>query len=153
MDPSEIKTFNQIMEFAIEKEQEAADLYRDLSEESERAGVREMFLGLSKQEEGHKAKLQAMDRGAFPGKGASEIPDLKIGDYLSPVSIGPDSSYQDILIFAMKREDASVQLYKDLASHAEAGDAKQVFETLAEEEKKHKLNLETEYDEHVLKDN
>ncbi len=153
MDPTNVKSFNDILEFAIEKEQEAADLYRDLGEKSDRAGTKEMFLELSRQEEGHKARLQAMDRDAFPEKGNAEIPDLKIVDYLSPVEIGPDSSYQDVLIFAMKREGDAVALYSRLANDAGDEAGKNLFLTLAEEEKKHKLRLETEYDDNVLKEN
>jgi len=85
MDPVNVKSFNDILEFAIEKEQYAADLYRDLGAQSDRAGTKEMFRELSRQEEGHKARLQAMDRDAFPGKGNAEIADLKSVDYLSPV--------------------------------------------------------------------
>ncbi|MHC4598567.1 MAG: ferritin-like domain-containing protein [Planctomycetota bacterium] len=153
MDPANVRSFNDILDFAIEKEQEAADLYRDLGEKSDRAGTKEMFLELSRQEEGHKAKLQAMNREVFPEKGAAEIPDLKIVDYLSPVEVGPDSSYQDVLIFAMKREGDAVALYTRLAADAGDDAGKTLFQNLAEEEKKHKLRLETEYDDNVLKEN
>jgi rubrerythrin len=144
---------NDIVEFAIEKEQEAADLYRDLSGKSDRAGTKEMFMELSRQEEGHKAKLQSMSREAFPERGAAEIPNLKIVDYLSPVEIGPDSSYQDVLIFAMKREGDAVALYSRLAEDAGDEGVKNLFLSLADEEKKHKLRLETEYDDNVLTEN
>ncbi|MHC5035862.1 MAG: ferritin-like domain-containing protein [Planctomycetota bacterium] len=153
MDPSSIKSYNEIMDFAIEKEQEAADLYHDLSKKSEQPGIGGMFLELAKQEEGHKAKLQSLSRDGFPDKGSAEIPDLKIGDYLVDVEIGPDSTYQDVLIFAMKREDAAVALYQRLSGLSPDDATKGLFLTLADEEKKHKLKLETEYDENVLKEN
>jgi rubrerythrin len=153
MDPSNIRSFDEIMVFAIEKEQEAADLYRDLSAKSESSGVREMFQELAKQEEGHKARLESLSRDGFPGGGAGAVPDLKISDYLVDIAIGPESSYQDVLIFAMKREEASVALYTRLSGDATDQSAKSLFLSLAAEEKKHKLRLETEYDENVLKDN
>ena len=153
MDPAEIKTFDQIIKFAIENEIAAAKLYHDLAAQTNRSGTREMFTELAKQEEGHRNKLEKHGCEGLPGGGTVEVPDLKIGDYLVDVDIKPDSSYQDVLIFAMKKEDSAVQLYNDLAGHSADAGVKELFVSLANEEKKHKLRLETEYDEHVLQDN
>jgi rubrerythrin len=62
-------------------------------------------------------------------------------------------TYQDILIVAMKREEASKNLYTDLAARLESREAQQVFQRLAQEEASHKLKFEKLYDEQVLKDN
>jgi len=53
----------------------------------------------------------------------------------------------------MKREGDAVALYSRLANDAGDEAGKNLFLTLAEEEKKHKLRLETEYDDNVLKEN
>jgi rubrerythrin len=153
MEPSSIKSFNDILQFAIEKEEEAAQLYGDLAAKSDKTGLKEMFSDLSKQELGHKARLQSLDLDCLPGKGQAEVPNLKISDYLDDVEVTADSSYQDILIFAMKREESAVALYSRLAGDAQDEGAKALFETLAQEEMKHKNRLETEYDENVLKEN
>ena len=153
MDPANIRSFKDIMQFAIEKEEEAADLYADLASKSDKSGVKEMFSDLARQEEGHKAKLQGMDLNCLPGKGQAEVPDLKISDYLADVEVTAESSYQDILIFSMKREESAVALYARLAGDARDESGKALFQSLAEEEKKHKLRLESEYDENVLKEN
>ena len=76
-----------------------------------------------------------------------------MSNYLVDVSIDPDSSYQDILIFAIKNEASAVGLYTDLCAQAADDGAKALFSQIAEEEKLHKLRLETEYDEFVLADN
>jgi len=53
----------------------------------------------------------------------------------------------------MKREKAAYRLYSDLAAKVQDAEIKKLFEGLAQEEAKHKLYFETQYDEEVLKDN
>jgi rubrerythrin len=79
--------------------------------------------------------------------------DLKISDYLVEVQANPDISFQDALIVAMKPEKAAHRLYSDLAGKVQDAEIKALFEGLAQEEAKHKLYFETQYDEQVLKDN
>ncbi len=61
--------------------------------------------------------------------------------------------YKDALIVAMKKEKSAFKLYCNLAERAPNNDLKQVFLDLAQEESKHKLRFEIEYDNHILKEN
>jgi rubrerythrin len=79
-----------------------------------------------------------------------KVTDLKIGDYLVDVPAAPDMEYQDALILAMKKEKASFRLYTDLAVTTEDGNLQSLMQGLAQEEAKHKLRLEMEYDEFFL---
>jgi len=92
--------YSEIIEFAINKEQEAVDLYADLAGRTQSPAGKIMFRELADMERGHKTKLQKMDRSFFSGQSLGAPEDLKISDYLVDVRIGPDSSYQDILLFA-----------------------------------------------------
>ncbi|MBM3213042.1 hypothetical protein FJZ33_12530 [Candidatus Poribacteria bacterium] len=60
--------------------------------------------------------------------------------------------YQDILIMAMKREESAVKLYTDLASRVQEPKMNKLLQFMAQEESKHKLRLETEYDKNVLRE-
>jgi len=62
-------------------------------------------------------------------------------------------SYQEALLLAIKREQNSVRLYQDLSRGAEEPELKKMFLVLSQEESKHKLKLETEYDQRVLTEN
>ena len=53
----------------------------------------------------------------------------------------------------MKQEKAAFKLYSDLAEAAEDEGVRNTFLALAQEEAKHKLRFETEYDEHILSGN
>jgi rubrerythrin len=83
----------------------------------------------------------------------AKVRDLKIADYLVDVKPSATMSYQDALILAMKKEKAAFRMYTKLAEKAENPDVKAVFLNLAQEESKHKLAFEVEYDEYILKEN
>ena len=63
------------------------------------------------------------------------------------VTPDPDMSYRDALIVAMKKEKAAFRLYSDLAASAPDEALKKTFLGLAQEEAKHKLRFEVEFDD------
>ena len=81
------------------------------------------------------------------------ILDLKIADYLIDVAPSQNLTYQESLILAMKREKASFKLYNDLASITNNLDLRITLLSIAQEEAKHKLKIELEYDEKILTQN
>ena len=147
------KLFDEVLEFAIEKEQQAVDDYTAASKTVQRSSIRDMLLEFAAQEETHKRKLMGIDREAVAETSIVDIPDLKIADYSDTVEVTPDMDYQDLLTVAMKREQKAHNLYATLASNSSEPGLKRLFEMLAQEEAKHKLALEKEYDEHVLTEN
>lgn len=145
--------YDEIIQFAIDKEQEAVDFYSDMANRTQSPSGKTMFNELADMERGHKTKLQKLDLGYFSSKELKPPADLKISDYLVDVELKPDSPYQDILLYAAKRERAAFDLYTDLASvYASVPDIKKMFEVLANEEALHKLKLEREYDDVVYKE-
>jgi rubrerythrin len=59
-------------------------------------------------------------------------------------------TYQEALLFAMKAEKAAFVLYTKLAEVTSDAGLQRVFRNLAQEEAKHKLRFEIEYDDHIL---
>ena len=148
-----MKSANEILDFAIQREQEAADFYEDLAKKVDNHWMKETMNGFSREELRHKGKLLSVKKNEKILSSGQAIMSLKIADYLVDVEASDNISYQDALILAMKREKAAFRLYTDLASKVEDEDLKNVFLSLAQEEAKHKLHFEVEYDEHVLMDN
>jgi len=147
-------SIEEILDFAIEQEQVAIDFYSGLAKTTNRKDLKQIFLDFVKEEMGHKIKLQKIkNEGVFGGEVNQEVLDLKISDYLVNVKASADMSYQDALIVAMKREKAAFKLYNSLAAMAPNEELSKIFKNLAFEEANHKLQFETEYDEHILKDN
>ena len=79
--------------------------------------------------------------------------DLKMADYLVAGEVSGDMDYQQALIMAMKKEKAAFRLYSDLADRVADGALRTLFLGLAQEEAKHKLRFEVEYDDVILRDN
>lgn len=149
------KSVDEILDFAIDREQEASDFYAALAAKSEKPYMRDVFTQFSKEELGHKKKIEAVKGGKQLAPAEKKILDLKIGDFLKPVDVesGKGLSYQEALVVAMKREKESFRLYSDLAGSTDDGNVRTLFQSLAQEEARHKLRFEVEYDENVLKEN
>ncbi|UCD18514.1 MAG: ferritin family protein [Candidatus Zixiibacteriota bacterium] len=145
----------EILDYAIAREQEAADFYSGLAGTADKQYMREVFEQFSREEMGHRKRIESVKAGKRLAASEKKILDLKIGDYLEPVDTasGKNLSYQEALVVAMKREKESFRLYTDLADSARDENVQSLFLSLAQEEAKHKLRFELEYDENILKEN
>ena len=79
--------------------------------------------------------------------------DLKIADYVTDVAPSPDLDYQQALILAMKEEKVAFRVYTDLAGTTDDESLRTTLLGLAQEEARHKLRFEIEYDEEFLSEN
>ena len=145
------KRFNEVLQFAIEREMGTYNLYTMCKQVAKYSGAKELFAELAEEEEKHQKLLEQVWAGkVFQGR-LDPIRDLKISDYLIDVQCQPDSSYADILRLVMKNEEHSVKLYNDLKESCMEEDLKRLFEFLAHEEARHKLKFEKIYDDEILK--
>ena len=148
-----MNSVDEILDYAIDQEQQAADFYTNLAGRAEKAGMKAILLDFAEEEKRHKERLLAVKNGEHELTPEQEVLDLKISDYLVEVDATDDISYQDALIVAMKRERAAYELYRDMAEKIPESNLREVFVGLAKEEARHKLFFESEYDERVLMDN
>ena len=148
-----MNTIDEILDYAIDQEQQAADFYAELALRAEKAGMKQVLLDFADEEMSHKERLLAVKNGKHELTPEEEVLDLKISDYLVEVDATDDISYQDALIIAMKRERAAFELYTDMAANIPDSHLEEVITGLAKEEAKHKLFFESEYDDRVLMDN
>lgn len=146
-------TVDEVLDFAIRQEEQAAKFYTDLAGKMDREHMKAAFLAFADEEKMHKAKLLAVKEGKMMLSSQERILDLKIGDYLEDVAPSANLDYKDALILAMKAEKAAFKLYSDLASVTDDAGVKQSLLTLAQEEAKHKLRFEIEYDDTFLNEN
>jgi len=145
-----------IMDFAIKKEREAADFYETISKDEEDfSGSKKMFAEFAMQEQKHEKMLTD-----FKAKGLSKslqeyklkwITDIKRSDYLVDLDYEKGMPYNEILLLAMKREEKALKLYNDFLDQAETKESQKLFKVLCQEEAKHKLALETIYDDYMAK--
>lgn len=150
----EFNSLDEILDFAINEEQMAADFYTELATKMKHQEMKDTFEQYALEELGHRTKLEAIKRGKQYKVSEEKVADLKIADYLIDVDTEKtDISYQEALIIAMKKEKAAFRLYNDLASAAKDEPSKKLFLLLAQEEAKHKLRFEIEYDSNILTEN
>ena len=148
-------SFEDVIDFAIDKEQEAVDFYNELARRSQnKPQMREIFTQFANEETAHKTRLQGIKRGWRPSpSGHDNIMNLKIIDYMVEGDPLMEMDYQRALIGAMKREKAAFRLYTDLAARTADIDTKNLFLALAQDEARHKLRFEVEYDDVILREN
>jgi rubrerythrin len=147
------KTLEEILDFAMEAEQGAIDLYTRLAESSNNSEMRDTFFQFAKEEMGHKATLLKIKTEGISDSRPGNVADMKISDFMSDITPHPDMDYRDALILAMSQEKAAFKLYSRLANEVAFVELKNVFLNLAQEEARHKLRFELEYDDYVLRDN
>ena len=140
-----------ILDFAIQKEEEASQLYSTLAGKAQQPGMKEVLQAFAAEEQGHKAKLVAVKDGKQLLTSQQKVLDLKIGDTLVNIEIKPDRPSRRSIL-AMKAEKSAFKLYSDLAQAIYDAAVKDVFLGLAQEEAKHKLRFEIEYDDNILKE-
>ncbi len=142
-----------IIAFAIRREEEAARGYGELAAAAKTPGIRELLLELKSEEENHKKILESVTAEEIGRLTPSFVPDLKISDYLVDETLSSDMTFQELLIFAARKEQKAVELYERLTGMAPGAKERKVFEFLAGQEKSHKLKLETEYEKQVMWEN
>jgi rubrerythrin len=140
----------EIINFAIDKEREAIAFYEDLAGKAQDPVIKDAVLSMADEERKHEKLLMNLTPKKLQFVRDTNQPDLKLSDYLVETPFSKDSTYQDLLIIAMKREEKSLALYSDLEQRAADDATRKLFTLLKGEELKHKTRLEKEYDERVL---
>ncbi len=138
---------DEVIKFAIGEEQAAYEFYLSLSKKSKDKVMQIVFMQFAGEEMGHRKKLEAVKSGSDFFVSEGDIKNLKISDYL--IDIDPDSvdTYQDALLLAAKKEKAAFRLYSNLSEMVSSRNLKELFKSLAQEEARHKLRFEIEYDD------
>jgi rubrerythrin len=147
------KSVDEILDFAIGQEEQAAEFYTGLAGKMDRPWMSEIFKEFAKEEMWHKSKLLEIKSGKRLMASEQKVLDLKIGDYLVDVEPTDHMDYQQALVVAMKKEKKAFKIYIDLAAATDDANLKTVFMSLAQEEAKHKLRFEIEYDDFIMTEN
>jgi rubrerythrin len=147
------KSLKEILEVATSFEASARDFYTDLVPKvsknfrwlveelaEEEQGHYDLFTNLAKRTDIQDAIHAEVDRPITDGKFADAVMTPDLGDH-------PDD--QAVLQYAMGREHLAMTHYRSLADSTEPGPIKELFEYLANEEAKHKEELEKLYYETV----
>lgn len=142
--------YDEVLNFAIEKEAEEAAMYASMARSAEHENVKKMLLLMSEEETKHLDLLRKVQENGIGAYKFEEVVDLKISEYLNDIKFTEDMDYRDFLVFAMKNEENALKLYKSWSQSCIDEELCNLFKMLIQEEEKHKLVLEKEYQDLVL---
>jgi len=139
---------NEILQFAIVREQDAYMFFTAMAGRMAEEGMRRFFLTLAEEELEHKARLELeiMKQGRVVTKGEGSARLKKDYPIIIGVDRGLEMTYKDALLLGRDKENVSFRFYADLAANTNEPQARDMLFALAEEELKHKIRFEQEYD-------
>ncbi|HUW18345.1 MAG TPA: ferritin family protein [Sedimentisphaerales bacterium] len=154
----DLLSVDEVLEFAIAREAEANEFYKTLAGRVDNPAMSELILEFAKDEMEHKARLELemIKRGRVVGEAqrareARKLDDFDIAAYIVDSGEPMYMEYEDLLLLGMKKEKVSFRLYVELAAIVQDQELQETLLSLAEEEAKHKVQLEIDYEDYVLK--
>lgn len=144
---SKVNSDQEILEYAISREVEAHYFFLALAGRVEDPKMRQVFEDLAAEELEHKAKLEL--EMIKTGKTLPEQqmpPGRPESDYIVSNSDSPlDIDYTDMLLLGIEKEEAAFRMFVNLIPSVKDEESREVLLALAEEEVRHKLRFENEY--------
>jgi len=147
-----------ILKDAVHMEEESYNLYTTARKKAKLASSKNFLKELAETELEHKRKLNEAINDktqiqSFGSKKGELLEDLKITDYLKDAGeLSENADYQEILTYAGKREKKAHDYYASLAKACKKTQMGDLFQKLAQEELRHKIKIEKEYDDSLLKE-
>ena len=147
------KTLDEILRTATSFEETARNFYRDLAPRVSKR-IRWLVDELAEEEQRHydlfSELLQRDDIGEqVQARVATPAADHRFSDAIHLPDLGDKPDDQAVLQYALGREHAAMEQYRELAESTEPGPIRDLFRFLADEETQHKAELEKLYYEIV----
>jgi len=147
------KTLAEILEVATSFEQSARDFYATLAPRVSKR-IRGLVEELAQEEQRHFDLFGALSKRSdiadqIRAEVATPASDSHFSDCIHLPDLGDNPDDQAVLQYAMGREHAAMEQYRSLAESVEPGPIRDLFRFLADEETKHKVELEKIYYEVV----
>ena len=103
-----MSTIQEIIDFAIQKEIEAYELYSSFAKKIDDSTVKTLFEELAQDELGHRKALENLSKAEdILNYEMEAVQDLKLSDHLVTQPIDENSGLQEVFIFAMNEEKAA----------------------------------------------
>lgn len=148
----DFKTVKDVLEFAIRKEDASAQFYHDLAALMKDSTTRIIFEVLGRNEMQHKSSLEfeLIKQGQVVTEEEFRVTD-EPASYIEVDEQAQSMTYADALQLAIRKEQAAFQLFAELMVQAKDPQLRKMFFELAQEEMRHVLQFENEYNSIVPK--
>jgi len=142
-----------MLNMALKKEENAYNFYTRAQEMAGLSNVKDLFEELAGEEKKHQEVITSYIE-EQKAKGAEWNPAEDLGDteevgytkYLIKIELSEDTTYQDALIIALKREERSYELFSNFYKVAKDEGVKKLFSRLMDDEIRHLKMIEERYD-------
>lgn len=143
---SDVNTLGEVLELAITREVQAAEFYRELAGRTPDSAMQSLFENLGEEELRHKARLELeMMKEGLVAQTVGRLFEVDPPDYAADGEIEPDMDTRDALSLAIRKERRSFRFYTDLTGAVAEKDVHDTLLELAEEEARHLVQFEMEY--------
>jgi len=142
-----------VLNAAIDDECAAYELYASTAGRAGNPAVRSLLLALADEERGHRELLESLDADRIQAFTPEARQDLKVADQLSEKAIREDSDLQDVMIYAMHKEQEAREFYARMSLALPDAELSGLFHKLSVMENTHKARLEELYEEVFLREN
>ncbi len=132
----------EILNAAIEGEIEAHQFYLEVSQRITQPHLRDMFAAFAQEELKHRQILENFRDNEKARLAFATVPDLKVAETVDAPRLSLDMKPADAIALAMKKEQAAMEHYTNLARACEDGGQREIFEQLAAMERQHKHRME-----------
>lgn len=146
----EFVTLEDVIKFAIDREDTAYKLYKRAAELSTSIASKKMFEELAQEEATHRDVFTKIDEGKTENHKLCTLPETSIAKYLADVPFRDNLTYSEILAYALKTEENAYQLYKTAAGMTDDPHLQKVLMNFADVELGHRRRIEAIYEERVL---
>ena len=106
-----LTTFEEIIKFAVKREDTAYRLYKTAAERAQSIAARKMFEEMAAEEAGHKTSFEKLDLSQAENYKFTSHADMRLAEYMADIPFKEDMSYPEILHYAMKTEESAYKLY------------------------------------------
>jgi rubrerythrin len=145
-------TWEEILNRAIAKEEEAYSNYHVMAKRASNPGTQTMFNELAEEEGRHKAILTSWKSGKFPGCSLSSLADLGGMGEGRDMKFDHDLTPEEAVRLAIQEEERAFAFYSSLAKGLEETETRCVAERLAAEEHGHRTKLERLLEEEMFQE-
>ncbi len=147
--PKEIKTIDELLDYAIQFEINSYNFYSSLLEKVPK-NLKPIIEELIKQEEMHRENLENIKNNKniriFLGQELKRsLMETNLTKFIKPTKIEKNASIEDILQIAIIREKSAYQFYRDFEKLTKNKELEFLLKYLMNEELKHQKKLETLY--------
>ena len=150
METVSCRSFDDVVNFAIRKEENSMALFEEFARRAQNPGIRDFFRELAEEERKHRDMLKDLKPFGLEDFTVEQAQDFQIADHLVDLNFADDITYQEALTIAMKKKQRAVEFYTSWRNQCIHEKTARVFEYLAEAERKEKAALEAKYDDEIL---